>query len=104
MIGQSGGPVVIEWKRRDSLGAAMKAMRSPRPVELVFEGHAARLLAPHVKRFFDQGVSLGWRDLWIMVRTPRFHTAYFYAESGGRTARARTSGDRLTVEFVHGGR
>jgi hypothetical protein len=99
MTSSSSDVLVIEWSRGGALSLAMKALRANRPVELVFAGRAAKLLTPHVKRFLDDRVSLGWSDLWIMLRTLRFHTAYFYAESGGRTARARTEGDRLIVEF-----
>jgi hypothetical protein len=102
MTEEIGRPAVIEWSASDSLSAVMKALRSDRDVEVVFEGSHARLLAPHLRRFLDEGVSLGWRDLWVMVRTLRFHTAYFYAESGGRVARARKDGDRLIVEFAFG--
>jgi hypothetical protein len=100
MTAGSRGPIVVEWSARASLSETMKALRSERSVVLLVEGKTARLLE-RSKRFLDAREALGWKDLWTMMRPLRFHTAYFYAESGGRIALVKTDEGRLVVEFRH---
>lgn len=77
----------------------MRALRSDRPVELYLQGHSARVLRRHFPKMLDPRVKLGWQDLIAMIRMLLFYTAYFYAESGGRTASMREEGEGLLVEF-----